>query len=278
MDSGDPEQVQQVLDRGYTLHKITTNPSTISKTIARDGGRVRDVVERIIEIAPNIPISVETIGTRDYDPAHMDPQIFFDEAVEITNWGHPNLVVKLPTVPAGLIAARLLSKLDNGPKINFTLVFSDTQALCAADYGAAYVSPFVGRYDAKVEKLAEAASSGMDLVRRISRYYNRIKSGTNILTASTRNRLEYVEQAADIGSHYITMPPEMFEAIDAKGGPAWLEKVSGRARPFVPKNPDIPSYQMTLDQNSMRNFEIELLGEGVKKFLSDAQSVGYRIL
>ena len=58
---------------------------------------------------------------------------------------HPNMVVKIPMTVEGLKAVKALSEEDI--KTNVTLIFSANQALLAAEAGAAYVSPFLGRLD-----------------------------------------------------------------------------------------------------------------------------------
>ncbi|WP_278337293.1 transaldolase family protein, partial [Clostridium butyricum] len=58
---------------------------------------------------------------------------------------HKNMIVKIPMTAEGLKATKVLSK--EGIKTNVTLIFSATQALLAANAGATYVSPFLGRVD-----------------------------------------------------------------------------------------------------------------------------------
>ena len=57
----------------------------------------------------------------------------------------PNIVVKLPICAEALAATHQLA--SEGVRVNMTLVFSATQALLAANAGARYISPFVGRFD-----------------------------------------------------------------------------------------------------------------------------------
>ena len=58
---------------------------------------------------------------------------------------HPNMVVKIPMTVEGLKAVKVLSA--EGIKTNVTLIFTANQALLAAEAGATYVSPFLGRLD-----------------------------------------------------------------------------------------------------------------------------------
>ena len=73
---------------------------------------------------------------------------------------HRNVVVKVPLIPEGLKAVKVLS--SDGIRVNVTLCFSAVQALMAAKAGAYIISPFIGRLD-------DIASNGMDLIRNIAR-------------------------------------------------------------------------------------------------------------
>ena len=76
---------------------------------------------------------------------------------------HPNIVVKVPCIEAGIKAIKYFTR--KGIRTNCTLVFSVGQALLAAKAGATYVSPFVGRLD-------DIASDGIELVRKIVEMYD----------------------------------------------------------------------------------------------------------
>lgn len=58
---------------------------------------------------------------------------------------HPNMVVKIPMTIEGLKAVKVLAA--EGIKTNVTLIFTANQAILAANAGATYVSPFLGRLD-----------------------------------------------------------------------------------------------------------------------------------
>jgi transaldolase len=99
-------------------------------------------------------------------------------------------------IPEGLKACRQL--VQDGHRVNVTLVFSPPQALLAAKAGATFVSPFVGRID-------DAGQVGMDIVRQIRTIYQNYGFPTQLLVASIRHPIHVVEAAlagADIG----TMP------------------------------------------------------------------------
>ena len=117
------------------------------------------------------------------------------EGLDLSTW-HKNIVVKVPLIPEGLKAVKVLT--EKGIKTNVTLCFNANQALLAAKAGATYVSPFVGRLD-------DISTDGMQLIRDIRLIYDNYGIDTQILTASARSPMHFLE-AARIGSDVITSP------------------------------------------------------------------------
>jgi transaldolase len=107
-----------------------------------------------------------------------------------------NVVIKVPVNWEGL---KVISKLNGlNIKTNTTLIFSSSQALLAAKSGATYVSPFVGRID-------DISGSGMELVEDIITVFDNYSIETEIIVASIRHPLHFV-QAAMIGADVATVP------------------------------------------------------------------------
>ena len=106
-------------------------------------------------------------------------------------------------VSAGLAAYRALA--DAGARVNMTLVFSPTQALMAANAGARYISPFVGRFD----DIAEDGISQLDNVVTCIKNYDwtgkNVDDTVEIITASVRTP-NHVTQAALLGADIATVP------------------------------------------------------------------------
>lgn len=82
LDTSDPEEIKAadkaLKAEGWQLDKVTTNPTTMAKAIARYGGTVRDIFYRIRDLGIR-EISVETLGTKNYDPSKMHEDIFVEE-------------------------------------------------------------------------------------------------------------------------------------------------------------------------------------------------------
>ena len=183
LDTASVEEIRQASRLGV-LSGITTNPSLAAKEGISD---FRDYRDAILEIASIVdgPISAEVVA--------LEAEAMIEEGTEIASW-HPNVVVKLPSTPAGLEAMSLLSR--QGIRINQTLCFSLNQALLGARAGASFMSPFVGRLD-------DEGHDGMQLVADMVTAFRFYNIATKVLAASIRHPLHCIAAAkagADIAS------------------------------------------------------------------------------
>ncbi len=188
IDSGDIAEIKEAQSMGV-IDGVTTNPSLLSKA----GKPTKVVIAEICE-AVDGPISAEVIAT-DFEGILREGR----ELVKI----HKNVVVKVPLIEEGLKAVKVFTA--ENIKTNVTLCFSASQALLAAKAGATYISPFVGRID-------DASGNGMDLIRQIVTIYKNYGFATQVLTASVRHPLHFVE-AAMIGSHVATVPLKVIKQL-----------------------------------------------------------------
>ncbi len=188
IDTADVGEIRQASEMGV-LDGVTTNPSLIAKV----GRPVLEVIREICELVDG-PISAEAISL-DYDGMMREAR----ELAEV----HPNITVKIPMTVAGLQAVRTCA--SEGIKTNVTLVFSPSQGLLAAKAGATFVSPFVGRVD-------DISGNGMELVDQLVAIYTNYEFATEIIVASIRNPVHFV-QAALQGAHIATVPYKVIEQL-----------------------------------------------------------------
>ena len=181
LDTANIDHIKEANEMGV-ICGVTTNPSLVAK----EGRDFNEVIKEITEIVDG-PISGEVISE---DAAGM-----IKEGREIAAI-HKNMIVKIPMTAEGLKATKVLSK--EGIKTNVTLIFSATQALLAANAGATYVSPFLGRID-------DISMDGMELVRNIADIFAIHGIETEIIAASVRNPI-HVIQAAQAGADISTIP------------------------------------------------------------------------
>ena len=184
MDTANVEEIKQYVDWGV-VYGVTTNPSLIAKS-----GRTQ--AEVIPEIAALVsgPVSAEVIST---ECAGM-----VEEARKLAKIAG-NVVIKIPCIPEGLKAVKILSV--EGIKTNVTLVFSMAQALLAARAGATYVSPFIGRLD-------DINQDGVKLVDNIVKAFKLYGIETEVIAASIRN-IEHVEKVMLTGCQIATIPTKV---------------------------------------------------------------------
>jgi transaldolase len=183
IDTGNLEEIRTAQSWGV-IDGATTNPTLIAKEGHKD---FKGVIQEICSIIHPGPVSAETVTTT--------AEELIPEAHEIAGWA-PNVVVKIPLIPEGLKAVKVLS--GEGIRTNVTLCFTPAQALLAAKAGATYVSPFVGRLEDRNE-------DGMRVVEDIVDIYSNYGIATQVITASVRDTL-HVTQAALMGAHIATMP------------------------------------------------------------------------
>lgn len=184
LDTANIESIRKYKDMGV-LDGITTNPTLLSK----EQGSLDEIMKTIVSMIPG-PVSLEVIGT--------ESEQMIEEAHHLKKYGQ-NVVVKIPMIPEGLKALRILSA--EGLSTNVTLVFSASQALLAAKAGATYVSPFIGRLD-------DIGHNGMAIVKSIVSIFRNYQLGTQVLVASIRHP-DHVVQAAELGADVVTLPPDI---------------------------------------------------------------------
>ena len=190
IDTAIVEDIRKANDMGV-ICGVTTNPSLIAK----EGRDFNEVIKEITTIVDG-PISGEVKATT------VDAEGMIAEGREIAKI-HPNMVVKIPMTVEGLKATKVLS--SEGIPVNVTLIFSANQAILAANAGAAYVSPFLGRLD-------DINTPGIDLIRNISEIFDIYGYDTEIIAASVRNPI-HVTDCALAGADIATVPYKVIEQM-----------------------------------------------------------------
>lgn len=188
LDTADVAEIAKAHETGL-INGVTTNPTLIKKS-------GRDPVEVIKEISSSFA-SLESISA---EVVADTAEEMVDQAQEFN--GLWNVTIKVPCTVEGLKACTALAMTNY--KVNVTLVFSVAQAILAEKAGAAYVSPFVGRW-------ADNGIDGVELIKNIRRAYtgNGQFTTTQILSASLRD-VRQVEQCALAGTDVVTIPSKVF--------------------------------------------------------------------
>ena len=184
VDTANVEDIKKANDMGV-ICGVTTNPSLIAK----EGRDFTEVIKEITSIVDG-PISGEVKATT------VDAEGMIKEGREIAAI-HPNMTVE------GLKAVKVLS--SEGIKTNVTLIFSANQAILAANAGATYVSPFLGRLD-------DISQPGIELIRQIAEIFDIYGYDTEIIAASIRNPI-HVTDCALAGADIATIPYKVIEQM-----------------------------------------------------------------
>ena len=188
LDTASVTEIRTMWETGI-LDGVTTNPTLVAK----EGRKFEDVLREICALG--VPsVSAEVVAT--------DTDGMLREGRHLREI-HPSIYVKVPMIPAGLRATKVLA--SEGTRVNMTLVFSANQALLAAKVGAAYVSPFIGRLD-------DQGQDGMELIRDIVQIYRNYQVRTKVLVASVRHPV-HVLDAAKLGADIATMPYAVMEKL-----------------------------------------------------------------
>ena len=191
IDTGKIEEIRKANEMGV-ICGVTTNPSLIAK----EGGRSQEEILKEIATIVDGPISGEVKATT------TDAEGMIREGREIAAM-HPNMIVKIPMTIEGLKAVKVLSA--EGIKTNVTLIFTLNQAILAANAGATYVSPFVGRLD-------DINENGVDLIRDIAEAFDIYGYDTEIIAASIRTPVHATECAL-AGADIATIPYKVILAM-----------------------------------------------------------------
>jgi transaldolase len=208
VDTADLADIETIAGWGV-LSGVTTNPTLLSKV----EGEPNDIYRRVCELVDG-PVSAEVV-------AEARGQMI-EEGRRLAAI-HPNIVVKLPMGPEALAATSALAEEDI--HVNMTLCFTPPQALLASAAGAAFVSPFVGRFD-------DIGQDGLETLREIVEALQPSLYDTEVLAASIRSPV-HVTEAARMGADIATIPPKVFyqmlqHPLTAKGIESFTEDAQAR--------------------------------------------------
>ncbi len=229
------------------INGITTNPTLLKKAGAGSWNHAKEIMQDLCrKLAPN-PVSLEL--------TELTEDKMLRQAEELAALGE-NSVIK---VPVGGYAAidpkadpftglKVIRKLwERGIKVNCTLIFNTTQAFWAANAGATYVSPFLGRLadygykqdlperapgnslywvedhknergDQKMHNTEYVASggplkdSGARLIHEIATVFANYQITTEVLAASFRNEVQVMECLL-AGADILTVPANILATV-----------------------------------------------------------------
>lgn len=184
LDSADVKTIEYYTSN-YTLAGVTCNPAIIIK----DKGDIKDLVKTVPK---NLELYLEVLA--------LDYKTMIDEAKYLTSLS-PNVIVKIPATPEGLIAIRTLRR--QGMCTLATAIYSVNQALMAANCGAAWVAPYVNRIN-NLEMNGEKTAIDIQNTFRLH------SIDCKVIAASFKN-IRQVQDLLVAGVDGVTVSADLFE-------------------------------------------------------------------
>lgn len=289
-DTGDIDEIARVKPT-----EATTNPSLILKAAgipkyagmvervkASGGPAALKIDELLVEfgsaILTHIPGRVST---------EVDARLSFDTAAtvqkakrvitlyELKGIPRSRVLIKIAATWEGIQAACLLEA--EGIHTNITLIFSEAQAVAAAQAGATLISPFVGRiYDFYKKKAGsdwdEAANAGANdpgvmSVKKIFAALKGMGSKTQVMGASFRNKGEILALA---GCDLLTIAPKFIDELS--NGQTHVARALDPALVAPVLLPELTqeAFLKALDEDPMAS---EKLRTGIESFVADTEKL-----
>ncbi len=229
------------------INGVTTNPSLLKKAGAKSWEHAKEILKDICTKMAPFPVSLEL--------TELNEEAMVKQADELAALGK-NSIIKVPIGGyravdpkadpfTGLKVVRRLW--EKGIKTNVTLIFNSNQAFWAANAGATYVSPFLGRladYGYKNDKPERGAGNslyfvddhknskgdqifanseyvakggnlkdaGARLIEEIATVFANYQITTEILAASFRNPVQLTE-CLIAGADILTVPANVLSTV-----------------------------------------------------------------
>ncbi|RAL12724.1 sedoheptulose-7-phosphate:D-glyceraldehyde-3-phosphate transaldolase TAL1 [Aspergillus homomorphus CBS 101889] len=228
--------------------------------------------KEILKIIPG-KVSTEVDARFSFDKqASIDKALHLIKLYEKQGISKDRILIKIASTWEGIKAAEELQS-KHGVNTNLTLMFSEVQAIAAAEAGAYLISPFVGRildwYKAAHKRDYTAQEDpGVKSVQQIFNYYKKFGYKTIVMGASFRNTGEITELA---GCDYLTISPNLLEDLYNSNEPVPKKLDAADAGKLdLPKRSYINDEALFRFEFNEEAMAVEKLREGISKFAADA--------
>jgi fructose-6-phosphate aldolase 2 len=191
-DTANCEEIKDLINY-YPIAGVTTNPTLL----AREGKPFSKIIPEILECIGDRMIHIQTISVNAEDI--LKEAKLYREYFGLKN----NFYIKIPVTREGYRAIGMVK--DSGINVTATAIFTQQQAMMAANAGADFVAPYVNRLDNIVSHGIEVVS---DIVKGIKMY----NLNTKVLAASFKN-VDQVYRVSLTGCHSVTLSYEVILAL-----------------------------------------------------------------
>jgi len=239
--------------------------ATLDRLLVEFGKEILNIVPGKVSTEVDARFSFDTKGS-------VEKALHIIELYKAIGIDKSRVLIKIASTWEGIQAARILQR-DHKINCNLTLMFSQVQAIAAAEAGAFLISPFVGRildwHKAKTGKTySKEEDPGVESVKHIFDYYKKYGYKTIVMGASFRSIGEITELA---GCDYLTIAPNLLEELMSSTEAVPKKLISENAssldiekKSYIDNEPDFRFY---FNEDAMA---VEKLREGISKFAADA--------
>ncbi len=245
-DTAIRSEIEPLLRAGI-INGLTTNPSLLKKAGAKSWDHAKEIMKELCTLLRPFPVSLEL--------TELEEEKMVRQADELAVLGD-NSVIKVPiggyravnSAADPFTGLKVIRRLwEKGIRVNTTLIFNTTQALWAANAGASYVSPFLGRLadygykhdvperkagnslywveDHKNSKGDQAMhntefvasggalkDAGARLIFEIATVFSNYQITTEVLAASFRNQVQ-LSECLLAGADILTVPAAVLNTV-----------------------------------------------------------------
>ncbi len=172
IDDADIKKIKKIYEF-YPIDGVTTNPSILAKS----GRSPFEVLKEIREIiGEKAELHVQVVANT--------ANGMIEDAKKITEELGENTYIKIPAVPEGFKAMKLLKA--QGYNITATAIYTPMQAYLAGKCGADYAAPYINRID-------NMGYDGVAIAKKIHTIFKNNNLPTEVLAASFKNSQQVLD-------------------------------------------------------------------------------------
>lgn len=191
IDDANLEKIGKMMEY-YPCDGVTTNPSILAKEGKEPYAQLKAI--RAL-IGDEKELHVQAVS--------LTAEEMVAEAETITEILGKNTYIKIPSVPEGIKAMKMLKEKDFN--ITATAIYTAQQAYLAAKAGADYVAPYINRID-------NLGADGVETAKMIQNILENNGYETEILAASFKNT-QQVLALCEYGVGAATAAPDIIEGF-----------------------------------------------------------------
>ena len=191
-DTANTEEIKDLF-KYYPMEGVTTNPTIL----AHEGKPLSKIIPEILECIGDKMIHIQMISENSQDI--LKEAKLYRNVFGLKN----NFYAKIPVTREGYRAIRMVK--DSGINVTATAIFTQQQALIAANAGADFVAPYVNRLD-------NIVSHGIEVVSSIVQGLRLYNLNTRVLAASFKNA-DQVYRVSLTGCQSVTISYDVLLAL-----------------------------------------------------------------